>query len=59
MNGRAVVKGAAKNDTGGATAYGITWRTLKSAYEKGITSHGDICRLTLEEAEKNLQSNLF
>ncbi|MBQ6971340.1 MAG: hypothetical protein IJP86_03180 [Synergistaceae bacterium] len=51
VNGKAIVKGSARADMGGATAYGITWKTLESAHRKGIVSHGDICRLTIEEAK--------
>ena len=59
INGRPVVKGAAKNDTGGATAYGITWATLKAAHRQGITSHDDICRLTLDEARAIYRANYW
>ena len=52
INGRPVVKGAAKNDSGGATAYGITSATLKAAYMAGIIHHDDICHLTLDEAKE-------
>jgi len=50
INGKPVVRGSAKADAGGATAYGVTWATLKSAYKAGIVSHDDICKLTREEA---------
>ena len=51
VDGKPVIKGAAQNDPGGATAYGITWNTLRAAFKKGIVSHDNICRLTLDEAK--------
>ena len=59
INGRPVIKGAAKNDSGGATAFGITWATLKAAYMAGIVPHGDICRLTLDEAKEIYRVNFW
>ena len=41
VNGKPIVKGAAKNDAGGATAFGIIIPTLKAAYSAGIVSHQD------------------
>lgn len=52
INGKPVLSGAARNDLGGATAYGITWNTLRAAYKDGITSHNDICKLTKQEADE-------
>ena len=52
VNGKPVVKGYAKADAGGATAYGVTWSTLKTAYKSGIVAHDDICKLTPDEARK-------
>ena len=51
IKGQPIVKGAAKYDTGGATAYGITWSTLKAAHKAGIIGHNDICKLTIDEAK--------
>ena len=51
QNGKPVLKGNSKADLGGATAYGITWNTLRAAFKKGIVSHDNICRLTLDEAK--------
>ena len=51
VNGNPVIKGNAKADLGGATAFGITWLTLKSAHKAGIVSHCDICKLTQDEAK--------
>ena len=59
VNGKPVVKGAAKNDTGGATAYGIIIPTLKAAYSAGIVSHQDICKLTQEEAKAIYRKNFW
>ncbi|MBQ7170439.1 MAG: hypothetical protein IJR63_11120 [Synergistaceae bacterium] len=59
VNGKPVIKGAAKADMGGATAYGITWATLKSAKRAGIVSHDDICRLTLDEAKVIYRANYW
>ncbi len=51
VNGQPVIKGNARAYLGRATAYGITWNTLKSAHKLGIVSHNDICKLTHEEAK--------
>ena len=59
VNGRPVIKGAAKADAGGATAFGITWMTLKTAYKQGIVPHDDICQLTIEEAKKIYRANYW
>ena len=59
VNGKPLVKGAAKNDTGGATAYGITIPTLKAAYSAGIVSHQDICKLTQAEAREIYRINFW
>ncbi len=59
INGKPVIKGNAKADLGGATAYGITWTTLKSAYKFGIVSHDDICKLTLDEAKLIYRKNYW
>ena len=59
VNGRPVVKGTAKNDLGGATAYGIIMSTLKAAYSAGIVSHQDICKLTQEEAKLIYRKNFW
>ena len=59
VNGKPVVKGAAKNDTGGATAYGITIPTLKAAYAAGIVKHMDICKLTQAEAKEIYKKNFW
>ena len=59
VNGRPVVKEAAKADAGGATAYGITWATLKNAYKGGVVAHDDICRLTLDEAKLIYKKNYW
>ena len=59
INGKPLIKGAARADLGGATAYGVTWSTLKSAYKQGITGHDDICKLTLDEAKKIYRANYW
>lgn len=59
INGKPVVKGAAKNDAGGATAYGIIIPTLKTAYRAGIVGHQDICKLTLDEAKEIYRVNFW
>ncbi len=59
VNGRPVIKGAAKNDTGGATAYGITWATLKAAHKAGVVTHNDICKLTMDEAKAIYRKNFW
>lgn len=54
INGKPIVRGAARNDLGGATAYGITWETLRKVRtNSGVhVPHDDICKLTLEEAKQ-------
>lgn len=59
VNGKPVIKGAAKADAGGATAYGITWATLKNAYKAGVVSHDDICRLTIDESKLIYKKNYW
>ena len=59
VNGRPVVKGAAKNDTGGATAYGIIIPTLRAAFNAEVVSHQDICKLTQEEAKLIYRKNFW
>ena len=59
VNGRPVIKGTAKADLGGATAYGITWSTLKTAHKGGIVSHDDICKLTVDEAKLIYKKNFW
>ena len=59
INGKPVTRGAAKVDTGGATAYGITWATLKTAYKQGVVGHDDICKLTPEEAKLIYKKNYW
>lgn len=59
VSGKPVVKGAAKNDAGGATAYGIIIPTLKAAYSAGIVAHDDICKLTQEEAREIYRVNFW
>ena len=59
INGKPVVKGYAKADLGGATAYGVTWTTLKNAYKQGVVSHDDICKLTAEEAKLIYKKNFW
>ena len=59
VNGRPVINGSAKADMGGATAYGITWSTLKTAHKQGIVGHDDICRLTLDEAKTIYRVNYW
>ena len=59
VNGKPVVKGAAKADTGGATAYGITIPTLKAAYMSGVVPHMDICKLTQAEAKLIYRKNFW
>ena len=51
VNGKPVIKGSAKADAGGATAYGIIIPTLTTAYEAGVVPHKDICKLTQSEAK--------
>ncbi|MBR0151793.1 MAG: secretion activating protein [Synergistaceae bacterium] len=58
-DGLHVLNPAAKNDPGGATAYGITSRTLKSAFKAGIVHHEDICRLTVDEAKEIYRANYW
>lgn len=59
VNGKPVIKGNARADLGGATAYGITWSTLKTAHKNGIVSHDDICQLTPEEAKLIYRKNFW
>lgn len=59
VNGKPIIKGAAKNDAGGATAYGVTWATLKAAHKAGIVAHDDICKLTLDEAKLIYKRNYW
>ncbi len=59
VNGKPVIKGNAKADLGGATAYGVTWSTLKSAYKAGIVEHDDICKLTVDEAKLIYKKNYW
>ena len=59
INGKPVVRGAAKADSGGATAYGITWATLRNAYKQGVASHDDICKLTKDEAKLIYKKNYW
>lgn len=59
VNGKPVIKGNAKADLGGATAYGITWSTLKAAHKAGIVPHDDICRLTVDEAKLIYRKNFW
>ena len=46
VDGKPVVKGAAKNDLGCATSYGIIISTLKATHKAGIVEHDNICKLT-------------
>lgn len=59
VNGKPVIKSYAKADLGGATAYGVTWQTLKTAYKAGIVGHEDICKLTPEEARLIYKKNYW
>ena len=59
VNGKPVVKGAAKADAGGATAYGIIIPTLKAAYASGVVDHDDICKLTQDEAKRIYKKNFW
>ena len=59
IDGKPVVKGTARNDLGGATAYGIIIPTLKAAYKAGIVEHDDICKLTQDEAKKIYRKNFW
>lgn len=59
INGKPVIKGKAKNDAGGLTAYGITIPTLKAAFKAGIITHNDICRLTPDEAKEIYRKNFW
>ena len=59
INGKPVIKGSAKADLGGATAYGVTWSTLKTAYKAGIVVHDDICKLTVDEAKAIYKKNFW
>ena len=59
QNGKPIIKGNAKADLGGATAYGITWSTLKTAHRQGVINHDDICRLTQDEAKLIYKANFW
>jgi len=59
VNGKPVVKGSAKADKGGATAYGITIPVLKTAYAAGVVPHADICKLTQAEAKLIYKKNYW
>ena len=59
VNGQPVVKGAAKADLGGATAYGIILSTLKAAHAAGVVDHEDITRLTQDEAKLIYKRNFW
>ena len=59
VNGKPVVKGCAKADEGGATAYGITVPALKTAFAGGIVKHQDICQLTQAEAKEIYRVNYW
>ena len=59
VNGKPVIKGYAKADLGGATAYGVTWATLKTAHKAGIVAHDDICKLTQDEAKLIYKKNYW
>ena len=59
VNGKPVIKGNARADLGGATAYGITWSTLKAANKAGIAPHDDICKLTVDEAKVIYRKNFW
>ncbi len=59
VNGKPVIKGAAKNDLGGATAYGVIIPTLKAAYASGVVKHDDICKLTQDEAKEIYRKNFW
>lgn len=50
INGRPVLNPGARMDRGGLTAYGITEGTLRDAHSAGIVGHGDITRLSRDEA---------
>ena len=52
VNGLPMIKGAARADKGGATAYGITWDTLRRTHNIANVCHDDICRLTVDEAKR-------
>ena len=59
VNGKPIIKGNAKADLAGATAYGVTWQTLKTAHKAGIVPHYDICNLTLDEAKLIYKKNFW
>ncbi|MBR1658178.1 MAG: hypothetical protein IJ697_06905 [Synergistaceae bacterium] len=59
VDGKPVIKSNAKADLGGATAYGVTLATLKTAFKNGIVSHDDICRLTVNEAKLIYRKNYW
>ena len=50
VGGVPVLKAKNRNDKGSPTKYGITQATLAGAYAKGVVGHGDIVKLTKEEA---------
>ena len=59
VNGKPIIKNSAKNDLGGATAYGITATTLKKAFSEKIVDHYDICKLTQAEAKIIYRKNYW
>lgn len=59
VDGQPVVKGSAKADAGGATAYGITIPTLKAGRAAGVVGHSDICKLTQDEAKLIYKKNFW
>ena len=59
IGGIPVIKGKSVNDRGGLTAYGITNSTLKYAHASGVVAHGDIVKLTQEEAKKIYKKNFW
>lgn len=59
VDGKPVVKGYARADLGGATAYGIIVPTLQAAHAAGIVPHGDITKLTQDEAKAIYRQNFW
>lgn len=59
VDGKPVLKPYAKHDKGGPTAYGITIPTLKYAHASGVVKHGDICKLTPDEAKAIYRKNFW
>jgi len=59
VDGKPVLKSAARADRGGPTKYGITARTLAAAASQGIVSHGDIVKLTRAEADAIYRANYW